>query len=154
MGLNLLKKYYTKKIRINAAAEALAISLSLCLSIKFPKIFQLGTLTKRHSHVWHTPRRANVPGGWGWGWDWDWGGKYERSARKAFEAFDGLPWKRNKLSMCWSVDYEYVYTWAPVCVCVRVRLLSSTSHFRVQFQEKILRNADEIFIIPKRSSLG
>lgn len=36
-----------------------------------------------------------------------------------------------------------VYTCGSVYVCV----LSSTSHFRVQFQEKILRNTDEIFII-------
>lgn len=116
MGLNLLKKYYTKKIRINAAAEALAISLPLSPTV-YPlnsrKYFSWvrwlsGTVTcdTRHAGQMYQGAGAGTREG-----------KYERTARKAFEAFDGLPWKRNKLSMCWSVDYEYVYTWAPVCVC-------------------------------------
>lgn len=70
-GLISSEKVYKEKIRISAAAEtplAIFLSISHSLSvypIKFPKIFQLGTLTERQSHVWHTPRAANVPCGRG-----------------------------------------------------------------------------------------
>lgn len=154
MGLNLLKKYYTKKIRINAAAEALAISLPLSPTV-YPlnsrKYFSWvrwlsGTVSCDTRHAGQMYQGAGAGAGTGKG---STNGRREKHLKHLMGCLENVI-----NCQCVGVSTMNTCIRERLCVCVCVRLLSSTSHFRVQFQEKILRNADEIFIIPKRSSLG